>query len=219
MLRPLVWNDIQPQAPSSSVDDTSRPTSAGEPFWIGEEHRIRLEEICVASTTPRSAKPQSQPNQEENPSNVVADEEKEPEKQAPEVDPDRPISISSTSLKPCYKGCRNKKGNQQKEDECTSRKIRDFIRKNLKYPAAAQEEGIEGTIMVRFIIERDGRITGVQYNDNIGGGCGKEAARLVQKMPRFEPGLNQKGEEARVTYNLPIKFKLLDWLFSTFSSK
>ncbi|MEO1261110.1 MAG: TonB family protein [Bacteroidota bacterium] len=165
--------------------------------------------------TPTNARPpESQPSEGETPPNNVADEEPAPEPevqvQTPKVDPEQPISISTASLKPCYKGCRKKKRDQKKEDKCTNDEIRNFIKKNLRYPVVARENRIEGTVMVRFIIERDGEVTNVQYDKDIGGGCGKEAVRLVQKMPKFEPGLNQKGEEARIKYNLPITFKLLN---------
>lgn len=82
-----------------------------------------------------------------------------------------------------------------------------YIGKNLKYPEQAQEEGIEGVVYVTFVVETDGKITGVQVLRGIGGGCNEEAVRVVSGMPNWTPGM-QAGKAVRVKYNLPIRYKL-----------
>lgn len=82
-----------------------------------------------------------------------------------------------------------------------------YISKNLKYPKEAMEKGIQGTVIVSFVVEKDGSINGVKTMRGIGGGCDEEAVRVVQGMPKWTPG-KQQGKEVRVQYNLPIRFKL-----------
>ena len=78
---------------------------------------------------------------------------------------------------------------------------------NLKYPAIAKENGVQGKVVVRFIVEKDGSLTEIQILRDLGGGCGKEAVRLVQAMPKWIPG-EQGGQIVRVKYTLPVPFKL-----------
>lgn len=82
-----------------------------------------------------------------------------------------------------------------------------YIGKNLKYPQQAVEEGIEGVVFVTFVVEVDGRITGVTVLRGLGGVLDKEAVRVVSGMPNWMPG-KQNGKAVRVKYNLPIRFKL-----------
>ena len=83
----------------------------------------------------------------------------------------------------------------------------EFITANLKYPRIAVENGVEGQVVVRFIVEQDGHITGATILRDIGGGCGQEALRLLQNMPNWEPGMID-GQPVRVKYTLPVRFKL-----------
>ncbi|MBK7946810.1 MAG: energy transducer TonB [Flavobacteriales bacterium] len=82
-----------------------------------------------------------------------------------------------------------------------------FIGSKIRYPKEAVDNGIQGTVFVTFVVERDGSITGVKTLRGIGSGCDEEALRVVQSMPKWIPG-KQRGKEVRVQYNLPIRFKL-----------
>ena len=82
-----------------------------------------------------------------------------------------------------------------------------FLRDNIKYPQMARESGIQGTVYVTFVVETDGRVTGVRVLRGIGGGCDEEAMRVVKAMPRWIPG-KQRGKPVRVQFNMPIKFTL-----------
>ena len=82
-----------------------------------------------------------------------------------------------------------------------------YIQKNLKYPEAAEEKGIEGRVFVSFIIERDGSITNVKCLRGIGGGCDEAAMEVVKNMPKWQPA-KQRGKEVRCQFNLPIRFEL-----------
>ena len=66
---------------------------------------------------------------------------------------------------------------------------------------------MEGRVFITFVVEKDGSITNVKIIRDIGGGCGQEAKRVVEMMPKWIPG-KQNGKTVRVQYNLPITFKL-----------
>ncbi len=150
----------------------------------------------IPSKTP--TKPAPTPEKEKLPSI-------EAEKPKP-VDPNKPVTVMSTSRKPVFKGCDNKDRN--KEEKCTADKIYKYLRNGFRYPQKALDNSIEGTVNVSFIIERDGSVTDVHATNDIGGGCAAEAIRLVKKLPKFKPGQNAKGQPVRVLYNQPVRFQL-----------
>ena len=129
----------------------------------------------------------------------------EPEKPVP-VDPNKPVPFVSAAQKPVYKNCGN--SNKEKEEKCTADKIRQFLKSRFEYPREALEKSIEGTVVVSFVVERDGSITDVKALNDIGGGCAKEAVNWVKKLPKFSPGKNGKGTPIRVQYTQPVRFKL-----------
>jgi len=85
--------------------------------------------------------------------------------------------------------------------------MRKFLQENMKYPQMARESGIQGTVYVTFVVEKDGNITDVRILRGIGGGCDEEAMRVVRSMPRWNPG-KQRGQAVRVQFNLPVRFVL-----------
>ncbi|MCC6725198.1 MAG: energy transducer TonB [Saprospiraceae bacterium] len=82
-----------------------------------------------------------------------------------------------------------------------------FIYENIQYPVLARENGVQGTVYITFVVERDGSITNVKTVRDIGGGCGEEAIRVVKLMPKWLPG-KQRGVPVRVQFTLPIKYDL-----------
>ena len=84
-----------------------------------------------------------------------------------------------------------------------------FIADNTKYPADAKEKGIKGRVFVNFIVEPDGSVSDIRVLRGIGGGCDEEAVRVVESMPKWKPGM-QNGEVVRVSYNVPVNFRLED---------
>jgi len=71
----------------------------------------------------------------------------------------------------------------------------------------ARESAIEGTVVLRFTVEKDGSISDVNTLKGVGGGCTNESVRVIKGMPNWIPG-KQRGKAVRVQYNLPIKFQL-----------
>jgi protein TonB len=83
----------------------------------------------------------------------------------------------------------------------------DFIQRYIKYPQKARELGIQGTVYLTFVVEKDGSVTDVRILRGIGGGCDEEAIRVIHMMPKWNPGL-QINKPVRVQFNMPIKFTL-----------
>ena len=81
------------------------------------------------------------------------------------------------------------------------------IGQNLKYPTIAQENGIQGRVIVRFLVGTDGSISNVQILRSLDPACDKEAIRLIKSLPKFIPA-KQNGVNVAVWYTLPITFKL-----------
>lgn len=82
-----------------------------------------------------------------------------------------------------------------------------YMQENIKYPEEARKKGIQGTVYVTFVVEKNGKISDVRVLRGIGGGCDEEAIRVIQNMPDWIPG-KQRGEAVRVQFNTPIRFAL-----------
>ncbi|TYP92528.1 outer membrane transport energization protein TonB [Fodinibius salinus] len=80
------------------------------------------------------------------------------------------------------------------------------LQKQINYPEMARKAGIEGRVTIQFVVTEDGNVEDPKVIRGIGGGCDKEALRVV-KQAEFKPG-RQRGEPVRVQYSLPITFKL-----------
>lgn len=85
----------------------------------------------------------------------------------------------------------------------------DYIAKNLKYPTDAKQQGKDGFVMIQFVVEKDGSRSDVKVMRN--GklpSMDKEALRVVNSMPKFSPGRNEKNQPVRVKFVVPVRFKL-----------
>lgn len=82
-----------------------------------------------------------------------------------------------------------------------------FIRKNLRYPAEATRLGLEGTVIVTFVVNKTGEISDIQVIKEVGGGTAEEAIRVVKKMKPWKPGV-QNGQPVPVRFTLPLRFSL-----------
>ena len=79
-----------------------------------------------------------------------------------------------------------------------------YLSDNINYPVNSETSGI---VYVTFIVRESGQVTNVKLLKGIGGGCDKEALRVVRAMPRWLPG-KQRGNTVNVQYNLPVQFLL-----------
>lgn len=85
--------------------------------------------------------------------------------------------------------------------------LMQWLSENVKYPVVAQENGVQGRVVVSFVVERDGSITDVKVVRGVDPSLDKEASRVVKAMPRWIPG-KQNGSAVRVKYNVPVAFRL-----------
>ena len=82
-----------------------------------------------------------------------------------------------------------------------------YIAKNIRYPEVAMDNGIEGTVTIQFLIEKDGSITNVRVVKDPGGGLGREAERVIKSMPKWKPG-KQRDTPVKVKMMAPVRFRL-----------
>ena len=108
---------------------------------------------------------------------------------------------------PRFPGCEDDVLTKKEKQDCATNRLLQFLGQNLHYPSIARENGIQGTVVIRFVVERDGSISNTEVVRDIGGGCGAEALRVVKSMPVWLPG-KQQGRAVRVQFNLPVNFRL-----------
>ncbi|MDE7385526.1 MAG: energy transducer TonB [Muribaculaceae bacterium] len=82
-----------------------------------------------------------------------------------------------------------------------------YLQKNLTYPTLAAENGIQGTVLLQFVVQKDGSIGEVKVVRSKDPDLDKEAVRVVKGMPKFIPG-RMNGQPVNVWFTLPVKFKL-----------
>ena len=85
--------------------------------------------------------------------------------------------------------------------------MNQWLSSNIRYPTIAQENNIQGRVMVQFVVERDGSITDVQIVRGVDPSLDREAIRVTSAMPRWTPGM-QRGQPVRVRFTLPVTFRL-----------
>lgn len=111
---------------------------------------------------------------------------------------------------PRFPGCEDN-ADKEARRSCSDQKLLSFLHDHIRYPKTDLENGIEGAVVVRFIVEKDGSLTGTKIVKHVGAGCGAETLRLIQSMNdkgiHWIPG-KQKGIPVRVEFFLPVQFKI-----------
>ena len=82
-----------------------------------------------------------------------------------------------------------------------------FLGKNIKYPTISQENGVQGRVIVQFVVNRDGSIVDPVVVRGVDPYLDKEALRVISTMPKWKPG-KQRGKAVRVKYTVPVTFRL-----------
>lgn len=104
---------------------------------------------------------------------------------------------------PALDACKNLRG--QEREQCTNLEIIKYVTKNTKYPPIAKDAGIQGTCFVQFVVDRFGDVRDVTILRPVDPRLDKEATRVVESLPKFEPG-KQQGKAVNVQYVIPVKF-------------
>ena len=82
-----------------------------------------------------------------------------------------------------------------------------YLSEHISYPVTAQEAGIQGRVILQFVVNRDGSIVDIQVVRGVDAALDQEAVRVVSAMPKWTPG-EQRGKTVRVRYTLPVLFRL-----------
>ena len=85
--------------------------------------------------------------------------------------------------------------------------FRQWVQKQLRYPQIALENNITGRVTLQFVIEKDGRLTGIKVLASPDASLSEEAIRVVQSSPKWTPG-KQRNQPVRVSFTLPVMFQL-----------
>lgn len=83
----------------------------------------------------------------------------------------------------------------------------EILGKNIKYPTISQENGVQGKVIVQFVVNKDGSIVDPVVVRSVDPYLDKEALRVIKTMPKWKPG-KQRGKAVRVKYTVPVTFKL-----------
>ena len=111
-------------------------------------------------------------------------------------------------IAPAFKGCEQyDSANLSSPDECTGKKVIKKVYGHIIYPPLARENGIEGLVVISFLISPEGKVTDPKILRDLGAGCGEEALRVVKLLPDWLPA-KQEGENVWSILNLPVRFRL-----------
>ncbi|MBI1227937.1 MAG: TonB family protein [Bacteroidetes bacterium] len=217
------WTTERP-APITFEDEAYPSEVTLKPFTISEPRAaeqppstvlkpqdiiIEVPDLVVSGLLPSLIPTDSSSVSDEEPGNVAAAAPIIPK--APPLPPEEDIKeepwILIAEEMPRFPGCEDMDLSKSERTECATNRLLKFIYENIRYPDIARQNGIEGTVYIKFVVEKDGSISNANIVRDIGGGCGQEAMRVVGKMPKWQPG-KQRGRAVRVQFNLPVKFKL-----------
>jgi TonB family protein len=110
---------------------------------------------------------------------------------------------------PRFPGC-EAIGDRKERTDCANRRMLEYIYKNLSYPKEARESGIQGKVVVEFLVKKDGSIDKIAVLRDIGGNCGQAVMNVIESMNSMEekwiPG-KQRGKYVNLKYTLPVSFK------------
>ena len=85
--------------------------------------------------------------------------------------------------------------------------FRNWVQSNVRFPQIALENGIQGTVVLSFVIEKDGSLTNIQVLRTPDRSLSEEATRVLSKSPKWSPG-KQRNQVVRVKYTLPVVFRV-----------
>jgi len=112
---------------------------------------------------------------------------------------------------PRFPGCENVEGTVGEKTKCSNDKLIEYMYNHVQYPKAAQLAGVEGVVVIQFVIDKMGVIQDAQIVREIGESCGSEALRVVNEMAdagiKWRPGI-ENGNPVDVQFTLPVNFKL-----------
>lgn len=106
---------------------------------------------------------------------------------------------------PLFQGCEETLATAQLT--CSQHRFLETIYKNIRYPATAREQRIQGTVIVKYTIGADGKIQNLQIIKGIGGGCDEEVLRVIREVPDWKPAMKD-GNPVALELILPVQYRL-----------
>jgi TonB family protein len=108
---------------------------------------------------------------------------------------------------PVWPGCEAKNSNEDLM-ACFQRAMMGFVSQNVIYPEEARLQEIQGLVFVDFIVEENGSVTHVEIGRSVHPLLDREASRVVHSMPRMVSGAIADGDFIRISYTVPVNFRL-----------
>ena len=129
-----------------------------------------------------------------------------PKPQAPPTAPSAPMPdvLDVAEVMPRYAGCMDTPADTI---NCTFRSVLAHIQSNQQYPDTARTLGVQGPVVVEFIVDKQGKITNPRVTQGLGYGLDEEALRLINAMPAWQPGM-QDGQPVAIRMVIPVVFQI-----------
>jgi TonB family protein len=123
-----------------------------------------------------------------------------------EIKDNKVYPFQAVDVMASFPNCDEAQNNQEKY-LCFQRTLLKYVIKNFKYPTNAQETGIQGRVIVKFVVQKDGSVGDISILRGVNPELDKEAIRIVTKIPKMKPA-KVDGQAVKVSTMLPITFKL-----------
>jgi TonB family protein len=108
---------------------------------------------------------------------------------------------------PYFSACPEAGDDVEAQKACADKRLLEFVYKNIKYPASARQAKIQGTVVVKFTVDKYGVAVDPVVVRSVGGGLDEEVLRVVGKMPKWIPA-QKNGQPVDAEFTLPVRFKL-----------
>lgn len=86
--------------------------------------------------------------------------------------------------------------------------MQEFLGRTMKYPEEARKKGIQGRVIIQFVVGKDGRISKARVIQGVESSLDQEALRIISNMPKWKPGKLKDGTKVNVKFTIPIMFRL-----------
>jgi protein TonB len=115
--------------------------------------------------------------------------------------------FNTPEVMPMFPGCQQSPDPNAAKKDCADEKMYQYIFEKIRYPANARENGIQGQVIVSFIVSSEGEIQNPVILRGIGGGCNEEVLRVINAMPNWIPAVHD-GKNVATKFTMPVKFVL-----------
>jgi len=117
-----------------------------------------------------------------------------------------PNVLLKSEVMPHWKSCAEE-ANTIDRHKCTETQMAEWVARNIKYPELAKSNGLEGTVLLKVVIDEKGKVINPEYIYKAHPLLDAEAKRVVAGMPSLNPGL-QDGKAVKVQFAIPVKFEI-----------